>query len=174
MSTKAVTQIIFPGDFRVAWPFFGPATCFLHYVSLYIKSIKKHHIQKTKIKTPFIWFRSRFVFVQIWRIIFAQIENQSCNLTTSSVRFPHGMVIFWTRVLFFVYTKCVHFRKKTPYSTSNRLNIICLIPFEIQFCTTRERLLYTQWKPKTYPKKYAREVSAWLARFWTEYWLFSI
>jgi hypothetical protein len=46
-----------------------------------------------------------------------------------SWRFPHGMVIFVTDDLFFVYIKCI----KTPYSRASRQNTICLIPLQFVF-----------------------------------------
>jgi hypothetical protein len=50
MSTKALTQTIFPGDFRMALPFLERRFCFFTVYKVH----KKHHILKPSIVTPFV------------------------------------------------------------------------------------------------------------------------
>jgi hypothetical protein len=76
----------------------------------------------------------RFLYSTILEGCFlAQNEDQSPNINNMSVRFPHGMVIFWTGVLFFLYIKWMNFRKQIPYPKANRFNTISRIPLKIRF-----------------------------------------
>jgi hypothetical protein len=65
---KALTQVICPGDFRVAWLFSSDL------LFLYINYGKKHQFNEPTVQKPFDQFQCKFNFVQLERVFFAH-EN---------------------------------------------------------------------------------------------------
>jgi hypothetical protein len=72
---------------------------------VYINFRKINHFLYPPATTPFVWFRCKFIFVQLWRVFCEQNEQQSPNRNNYSRKFPRGMAILWTDDLFFVYIK---------------------------------------------------------------------
>jgi hypothetical protein len=62
---KALTKVICPGDFRVAWSFFT-----LRFVLSTYNFSKKHHFHEHIVQKPIDQFRCKFNFVQLWRAFF--------------------------------------------------------------------------------------------------------
>jgi len=76
---------------------------------LYKNFGKKHQFYELTVQKPFDQFQCKFDFVQLERVFFAHEKALSPNPSNMSRRFPHGLVIFCTGDLFFLY---VNFGKK--------------------------------------------------------------
>jgi hypothetical protein len=89
--------------------FFNEIPNFFYLLLFFSSQPLKHHY--------FVLFRCGFDYAIIWRVFFSQSSAQSPNPCETSGRFRRGMVVLWKGYLFFLYLKCIHFRKNTILSS---------------------------------------------------------
>jgi hypothetical protein len=108
--TKALTQVICPGDFRVAWSFFCTGDVFILYVKFEKKPIiftslpLKHHLINSNANLFLYNLRGSSLHMK-----------RPKALTQGTCPGGFGMARSFSGDLLFLYIKCIHFREKDHY-----------------------------------------------------------
>jgi hypothetical protein len=72
----------------------------------------QHNICELIVRVPFVCFRCRFDFIQVWRVIFVQHEDQSINQSNIFGIFPRVRFVSSDLRFLFMYIKYILFSKK--------------------------------------------------------------